>query len=68
MYMLNPHLVLNISHTREHELARAAEQARVRNLGALHSRRAPQRASEPAPHTSREAQAGAGCLATGHLR
>ena len=66
--MLNPHLVLNISHSREHELARAAEQARVANLEAPCSRRAPQRAREPALHTSREAQAGAGCLATGHLR
>ena len=66
--MLNPHVVLNISHARELELARAAEQARVSNLETPRSRRAPQRASEPAPHTSREAQAGAGCLATGHLR
>ena len=66
--MLNPHVVLNISHARELELARAADQARVTHLETPRSRRAPRRASEPAPHTSREAQAGAGCLATGHLR
>ena len=66
--MLNPHTVLNISHARELELQRAAEQARITKVATERSRRAPQRADEPAPRTSREAKPAGGPLASCDLR